>query len=94
MDDFVGPGYGVVTSGVSHAVQLAAQLEGLLLDPVYTGKAMSGLTDLGKRGMFCGGENVVFLHTGGSPGLFGYVSFFAPFTSREKVKARGDNHPC
>jgi L-cysteate sulfo-lyase len=58
------------------AVSLAACSEGLLLDPVYTGKAMAGLADLVRQGTFAGDENIVFLHTGGSQALFGYRSTF------------------
>ena len=74
--DYVGPGYGQVTPGVIEAIQLSARLEGLLLDPVYSAKAMAGLIDLCRRGFFKPGENVVFLHTGGTPGLFAYESAF------------------
>jgi D-cysteine desulfhydrase len=54
------------------AVRLLARHEGVLLDPVYTGKAMAGLIGLVRRGHFQPGENVLFLHTGGSPALFAY----------------------
>jgi D-cysteine desulfhydrase len=54
------------------AVQLFARLEGILLDPVYTGKAAAGLIDLVRKGHFKKGENVLFLHTGGSPALYAY----------------------
>ena len=55
------------------AIRLAIETESLLLDPVYTGKAMKGLIDLARKGEFRG-ETVVFLHTGGAQGLFGYQS--------------------
>ena len=58
------------------AVALTASVEGLLLDPVYTGKAMAGLADLVRRGQFQEDHNVVFLHTGGSPTLFAYRGAF------------------
>ena len=74
--DYVGQGYGLATRGMIKAVALAANSEGLLLDPVYTGKAMAGLVDLVREGKFNDGENVVFLHTGGSPALFAYRSTF------------------
>lgn len=70
--DYVGEGYGLPTEGTLEALRLLAQLEGILLDPVYTGKGMAGLIDLIRRGQFKQGENVVFIHTGGSAGLFGY----------------------
>ncbi|MEN3010741.1 MAG: pyridoxal-phosphate dependent enzyme, partial [Candidatus Bipolaricaulaceae bacterium] len=55
---------------MKRAVELLARTEGILLDPVYTGKAMAGLLDLVRQGAFRGAENVVFLHTGGLPALF------------------------
>ena len=73
--DYVGGGYGVPTSGMAEAVRMLARLEGILLDPVYSGKGMAGLIDLIRRGGFSPGEDVVFLHTGGSSGLFGYADF-------------------
>ena len=73
---YVGGGYGVPTDGMMEAVTLTARTEGLLLDPVYSGKAMAGLIDLIRKGRFRKDENVVFLHTGGSAGLFGYFDDF------------------
>jgi len=70
--DYVGPGYGLPTPGMVEAVGLLARLEGILLDPVYSGKGMAGLVDLVRKGCFEKDQNVVFLHTGGSAGLFGY----------------------
>ena len=75
-DGYVGQGDGVPTRAMIEAVSLAARSEGLLLDPVYTGKAMAGLADLVRRGKFSKDDNVVFLHTGGSHALFGYKSTF------------------
>jgi D-cysteine desulfhydrase len=72
LDQWVGGGYSVPTEGMVEAVRLLARLEGVLLDPVYTGKAMDGLISLARSGHFRKGERVVFLHTGGSPGLFAY----------------------
>jgi L-cysteate sulfo-lyase len=69
--DYVGAGYGLIDLGVADALALAARTEGLLLDPVYTGKAMKGLIALARQGAF-EGQTVVFLHTGGAQGLFGY----------------------
>jgi L-cysteate sulfo-lyase len=74
--DYVGQGDGIPTRGMIKAVSLAARIEGLLLDPVYTGKAMAGLVDLVSQGEFASGDNIVFLHTGGSQALFGYRSTF------------------
>nr|WP_236953881.1 D-cysteine desulfhydrase [Hydrogenophaga sp. PBC] len=70
--DYVGPGYGLPTPGMQEAVELLARTEGLLLDPVYSGKGMAGLIDLIRKGHFQPKHNVVFLHTGGSVALFGY----------------------
>ncbi len=74
--DYVGPGYGQPTEGMAEAVSLLARLEGVLLDPVYSGKAMAGLIDLIRKGQIAKNETVVFLHTGGAVGLFGYTAFF------------------
>jgi L-cysteate sulfo-lyase len=71
--DYVGEGYGLIDQGVIDALKLAARSDALLLDPVYTGKAMKGLIALAHQGAF-DGEAVVFLHTGGAQGLFGYQS--------------------
>jgi len=69
--DYVGAGYGLIDEAVIDALKLAARTDALILDPVYTGKAMKGLIALAKAGRFKG-ETVVFLHTGGAQGLFGY----------------------
>jgi L-cysteate sulfo-lyase len=74
--DYVGKGYGFSTPASIEAIRMLARLEGILLDPVYTGKGMAGFIDLIRRGQFKKGENVVFIHTGGSVGLFGYVDDF------------------
>ena len=74
--DYVGQGYGIPTQGMVDAVRLLAETEGLLLDPVYSGKAMDGLVNLIRQGRFRSDENVVFLHTGGAVGLFGYPDAF------------------
>jgi L-cysteate sulfo-lyase len=73
--DYVGEGYGIPTEGMAEAVKLVARLEGIFLDPVYSGKGMAGLIDLIRKGAFGKDENVVFLHTGGQVGLFGYRDF-------------------
>lgn len=75
--DYVGDGYGKPTAGMIEAVTLVAQTEGILLDPVYSGKGMAGLIDLIRGGHFGRDENVVFVHTGGSAALFGYMAPFA-----------------
>jgi L-cysteate sulfo-lyase len=74
--DYVGAGYGLPTPGMLEAVELLARTEGLLLDPVYSGKGMAGLIDLIRKGHFKPQDNVVFLHTGGSVALFGYGQAF------------------
>jgi L-cysteate sulfo-lyase len=73
--DYVGDGYGIPTEGMAEAVMMTARLEGIFLDPVYSGKAMAGLIDLIRKGQFRKDENVVFLHTGGQVGLFGYKDY-------------------
>jgi L-cysteate sulfo-lyase len=70
--DYVGPGYGVPTQAMNEAILLLARLEGLLFDPVYTGKGLAGMIDLVRRGFFDDAESIVFIHTGGSAGLFAY----------------------
>lgn len=72
LDEFVGQGYARPTMAMRAALGISARLEGIVLDPVYTGKAMSGLIGLVQRRYFRPDENVVFLHTGGVPGLFAY----------------------
>jgi D-cysteine desulfhydrase len=72
LGDWVGPGYSLPTPEMVEAVHMLARLEGVLLDPVYTGKAMAGLIGLVRRGHFKTSDNVLFVHTGGSPALFAY----------------------
>lgn len=76
-DSYIGPGYGQVTPEMIEAVTLAAQDEGLLLDPVYTGKGLAGLIGLVRKGHFKTTDTVVFIHTGGSPALFAYEDTFS-----------------
>jgi len=71
-DDYVGPGYTIPTPQMAEAVRMLARTEGILLDPVYTGKAMAGLIDLIRKKIFNRTQNVLFLHTGGSPVLYAY----------------------
>lgn len=70
--NYVGAGYGKPGSDTLEAISIFARLEGILLDPVYSGKAAAGLIDYCRKGRFRAGERVVFLHTGGSAALFGY----------------------
>ena len=74
--NYVGAGYGVPTKGMTDALKLLARTEGLLFDPVYSGKGLNGLIDQIREGYFAGMDNVVFLHTGGSAALFGYPDVF------------------
>lgn len=74
--DYVGEGYGIPTAGMAEALRTVAQQEAILLDPVYSGKAMAGLFDLIRSGHFKKGQNIVFVHTGGTAGLFGYSQYF------------------
>jgi D-cysteine desulfhydrase len=68
--DYCNAGYGVVTEREREALRLFASCEGLLLDPVYTGRAAAGMIDLIRTGFFKTNETVLFLHTGGQPALF------------------------
>ena len=71
-DDYLGGGYGVLGDNERRAIDLVARLEGIALDPVYTGRAMGGLLDLIAQGIFQRDERVLFWHTGGTPALFAY----------------------
>ncbi len=75
--DYVGEGYGMPAESTLEAISMFAQLESILLDPVYSGKGAAGLIDLVRKGHFKKGERLVFLHTGGSAALFGYTRSFA-----------------
>jgi len=72
LDDYLAEGYGVLNAQITQAVGMVAREEGLLLDPVYTGKSMAALLDLAGKGYFRDGEKVVFIHTGGTPAIFPY----------------------
>jgi 1-aminocyclopropane-1-carboxylate deaminase/D-cysteine desulfhydrase-like pyridoxal-dependent ACC family enzyme len=71
-DRFVGPGYGHPTPATMDAIRIVARDEGVILDPVYTGKAMAGLLEHAREGRLQPDDAVVFLHTGGTPALFAY----------------------
>ncbi len=73
-DEYVGPGYSLPTPEMIEAVRMLARLEGILMDPVYTGKAMAGLIDLIRKGHINKEEHVLFVHTGGSPALYVYIN--------------------
>lgn len=80
--DYWRPKYSVPNKKMVEAVNMTARTEGILLDPVYTGKAMAGLIGLSRSGYFKKGENVLFVHTGGSPGLYAYIQ---PLLGLEEV---------
>jgi len=72
----LGDGYGIPTAAMLHAVRLMARTEGLLLDPVYSGKAFAGLLAAVRQGHYAPGDAVLFVMTGGTPGLYAYRSIF------------------
>lgn len=72
-DNYLGDGYGVIGELEHEAIKLTAQHEGILLDPVYTGRAMGALIDLIRKGRFNQQDTVLFWHTGGAPALFAYA---------------------
>jgi L-cysteate sulfo-lyase len=74
--DYVGEGYGIPTKSGLEAIRMFAELESILLDPVYSAKGAAGLIDLIRKGHLKKGERVVFLHTGGAAALFGYDAAF------------------
>lgn len=80
--DYWRPKYSVPNKKMVEAVNLMAKTEGILLDPVYTGKAVAGLIDLSRKGYFKNGENVLYVHTGGSPALYAYMK---PLLGQEDV---------
>lgn len=74
--DYVGPGYGVPAESTLEAIDVFARLEGILLDPVYSGKGAAGLIDLVRKKYFKKGQKIVFIHTGGAIALAGYLNSF------------------
>ena len=77
----MGPGYSALTDQVREAMLTAARTEGIVLDPVYTGRAMAGLIAAVREGDVRPGERTVLLHTGGLPGLFGHPAALAQASS-------------
>jgi 1-aminocyclopropane-1-carboxylate deaminase/D-cysteine desulfhydrase-like pyridoxal-dependent ACC family enzyme len=75
-EDYIGPGYGIATPGCVEAIRMLACCEGIILDPVYTGKAMAGMIGHIRRGDIDPSDTIVFLHTGGTPALFAHVDDF------------------
>jgi 1-aminocyclopropane-1-carboxylate deaminase/D-cysteine desulfhydrase-like pyridoxal-dependent ACC family enzyme len=69
-DQYGRPGYGVITAAEREAIRLLARTEGIVTDPIYTGRALVGLIDLIRRGVYASTETVLFWHTGGVTGLF------------------------
>jgi 1-aminocyclopropane-1-carboxylate deaminase/D-cysteine desulfhydrase-like pyridoxal-dependent ACC family enzyme len=76
-DGYIGEAYGIVSDASREALKLLARSEGIILDPVYTSKAMAGLIDHFRRGRVPAGKTVVFVHTGGMPALFAYANDLA-----------------
>ena len=79
-DHYIGKGYAIPTDGTLEAIDLLAKTEGILLDPVYSGKAMAGLIDMVRKGDFNNNDKILFLHTGGSAALFAYEKELTSFT--------------
>lgn len=78
-DDFLAPGYGKINAAVLEAIRLAAHSEGLILDPVYTGKSMAGFLEAARRSP--AKRNLLFIHTGGQPAIFSYADQLEPVLS-------------
>lgn len=89
-DAFLGPGYGLPTPETLAALKLAARREGLLLDPVYSGKTLAGVMGLVRDGTIGQGATVVFLHTGGTPAIFAYESLLADPSAKRSPADRED----
>jgi D-cysteine desulfhydrase len=81
-ETFLGPGYSLPSEGTLEAIRLLARTEAVLVDPVYTGKALAGLLGLARDGYFPKGSQVVFLHTGGFPALFSHLGSFPEVAGR------------
>jgi len=77
-DEYIGEGYGKLTEACKEAIRLVARTDGILLDPVYTGKTMSGLLAHIREGRLMKKDTVVMIHTGGVPALFAYADALAP----------------
>ncbi|MBI3911762.1 MAG: D-cysteine desulfhydrase family protein [Armatimonadetes bacterium] len=87
-DDWLGPGYGIPTPASLAAIAAAARTEGLILDPVYTGKALAGVRGLAERGVLSPDASVVFWHTGGAPALFAFADLMREEAMRTTEDAR------
>jgi len=75
-DAYLGKGYAVMGAAEQEAIALVGRTEGLVVDPVYTGRAMAGLIGLAKEGRWRGEDSVLFWHTGGTGALFAYADQF------------------
>ncbi|MEO1999813.1 MAG: pyridoxal-phosphate dependent enzyme, partial [Planctomycetaceae bacterium] len=84
-EDYVGPGYGMLTPGCLEAISLLARTEGILLDPSYSGKSMSCLIDHIRTGILRNEQDVVFIHTGGTPVFFAYNQQIADEIDRRSL---------
>ncbi len=78
-DDVLAPGYGKINDAVLHAIKAAAHCEGIILDPVYTGRTMAGFLSRARQAK--AGQNLMFIHTGGQPAVFGYEDVLGPMLS-------------
>jgi 1-aminocyclopropane-1-carboxylate deaminase/D-cysteine desulfhydrase-like pyridoxal-dependent ACC family enzyme len=87
-DSQLGPGYGIPTPAAVRAIECAARTEALLLDPVYTGKCMAGMIAHNEAGRWKGSDDIVFIHSGGTPGLFAYGA-----DSLATGEGRPNSHP-
>ena len=79
LDQYIGEGYGIPTEGVIEAVHMLGRLEGLMIDPNYTGTVMSALIDQIRQGNLSKDETIVFLHTGGLPAIFTFAEELAAY---------------
>jgi 1-aminocyclopropane-1-carboxylate deaminase len=73
-----GEAYGLPSAQTIEAIQLVGQLEGVVLDPVYEGKAMAGLIDMVRHQHFASNDRILFLHLGGAPAVHAYAGLFGP----------------
>ena len=76
-DEYIGAGYGRPTDACIAAIRTLGENEGVILDPVYTGKGMSAMLDMVRNGKLQNAKDVVFLHTGGAPAIHPYADFFS-----------------
>ncbi len=83
-DEYAAPGYGRISDAGLEAMRLVARTEGILLDPVYTGKAMAALVDHVRQGRLTRENTVVFMHTGGLPALFAYKDEIVPYMRQSR----------